>query len=168
MTEPEFAPVVELSIPEEPEPEPSFVDPEDEAPRGLPQLSGRPTPSAAPREEIWSPESGPVAVRAAEDETDDEALQRARRLIAAIGGGPPEAPLPPAAMSESPGRGGGGSKASSPEVSKAPVTLSFPPEPKGLPPAHTGYVVNQMMDLVEPVDAQEVESPLDGSTLLRM
>jgi uncharacterized membrane protein YgcG len=170
----------------------SSLHPSEQFPPTLPQL--RSTSSSAPQEQDQrSPLRG-----AEVGEGADDALQRARRLIEALGAATAATAVdsdnPRSAAGAGGGSGsgsgdgggggdGGGSAGRNSSATRAcgglsgstpwqpapqPVTMAFPPEPLGVPPAHTGYVVDCIMELQEPYDAVEVESALDGSTLLRM
>ena len=184
----EEAPMVGFTNTEEEPIEPEMVlDPSTLSPPGLPQLrpaDGTPDaedglrPPAGADGSVLSPRASIRTLAACdgaderEEEVvvdDDDALQRARRLIDALGAtGGASDNREPAAASEQCGSGGDGGAAGAQSVPEpAPVTLPFPPEPRGVPPSHTGYVQECIMDLVQPVDAEEVQDD-DGTTLLRL
>lgn len=118
------------------------LDPLEQHPPRLLQLHAASSPTINP-----APGDPPPPLEHDVEEQDD-ILHRARRLIDALSA---------ADAIDSTG-------CSAPE----PVPLDFPPEPLGVPPSHTGYVMDCIMDLQGHIDVQEVESELDGSTLLRM
>ena len=155
-----FAPITELTIPEDASEPDTSMDPSEQFPPGLPQL--RPPPPQADPKMALEVQLSPV--RRGEEEggnirqgmlygaEEDEALQRARRLIAAIGGDSVAEPEPESATA----RTECGSELT-------PASLSFPST--DVPLDHTGFVVDLM---VEPVDSREIVSEHDGATLTRL
>ena len=147
-----FAPITELTIPDDASEPDTSLDPSEQFPPGLPQLRP-PPPQADPQ---MAPEVQLSPARRGEEEggtEEDEALQRARRLIAAIGGGSVADPGP---ESDDIARKECGSEL-------APASLSFPST--DVPLDHTGFVVDLM---VEPIDSREIVSEHDGATLTRL